>query len=303
MDIQAQDRAHRIGQKHEVKVFRLISKNTIEEGILEKAAFKKDMDEKVIRAGLYNSKYSELERRNKLMDILKNENKGEEEEDEILNDEQINEDIARNEEEFKKFQEMDQERYKREKRDERLKEIKEKLNLNDEQMKNVNYRLLQEYEVPDWVKIPKEKEREIDKIEHVEIGGKEMRLRKPVNYCEDYDADFFDGSMSEERSHLQRKRKKDNSLSGLDSFDQENSRSNKKRKIGSETNSLRQNSQNDLYNLGESSKNNNVNINLGVGGNKVQIHLNDDDEDDIQEENGIKSEDKIHIDEDEEDDK
>ena len=302
MDIQAQDRAHRIGQKHEVKVFRLISKNTIEEGILEKAAFKKDMDEKVIRAGLYNSKYSELERRNKLMDILKNENKGEEEEDEILNDEQINEDIARNEEEFKKFQEMDQERYKREKKDERLKEIKEKLNLNDEQMKNVNYRLLQEYEVPDWVKIPKEKEREIDKIEHVEIGGKEMRLRKPVNYCEDYDADFFDGSMSEERSHLQRKRKKDNSLSGLDSFDQENSRSNKKRKIGSETNSLRQNSQNDLYNLGESSKNNNVNINLGVGGNKVQIHLNDDDEDDIQEENGIKSEDKIHIDEDDEED-
>ena len=50
------------------------------------------------------------------------------------------------------------------------------------------------------------KEREIDKIEHVEIGGKEMRLRKPVNYNEDYDADFFDGSMSEERSHLQRKR-------------------------------------------------------------------------------------------------
>ena len=63
------------------------------------------------------------------MDILKNENKGEEEEDEILNDEQINEDIARNEEEFNKFQEMDQERYIREKRDQRLEEIKEKLNL------------------------------------------------------------------------------------------------------------------------------------------------------------------------------
>ena len=42
MDIQA----HRIGQKHEVKVFRLISKNTIEEGILEKASFKKDMEDK-----------------------------------------------------------------------------------------------------------------------------------------------------------------------------------------------------------------------------------------------------------------
>ena len=72
--------------------------------------------------------------------------------------------------------------------------------------------------------------------------------------------DFFDGSLSEERSHLQRKRKKENSLSGLDSFDQEISRSNKKRKLGSESNSIRQNSQVDLYNLGEgSSKNNNVN--------------------------------------------
>ena len=72
--------------------------------------------------------------------------------------------------------------------------------------------------------------------------------------------DFFDGSLSEERSHLQRKRKKENSLSWLDSFDQEISRSNKKRKLGSESNSIRQNSQVDLYNLGEgSSKNNNVN--------------------------------------------
>ena len=303
MDIQAQDRAHRIGQKHEVKVFRLISKNTIEEGILEKAAFKKDMDDKVIRAGLYNSKYSEMERRNKLMDILKNENKGDEEEDEILNDEQINEDIARNEEEFNKFQEMDQERYKREKRDERLQEIKTKLNLNDEQIKNVNYRLLQEYEVPDWVKITKEKEKDIDKLDHVEIGGKDMRVRKPVNYREDYDMDFNDASISDEKSFMHKKRKKENSLSGIDSSEQENSRSNKKKKFGSETNSLRQNSQVDLYNLGEgSSRNNNVNINLGGGGNKVQIHINDDDEDDNdnnQAENTIKSEDKIEIDDDE----
>ena len=305
MDIQAQDRAHRIGQKHEVKVFRLISKNTIEEGILEKAAFKKDMDDKVIGAGLYNSRYSEIERRNKLMDILKNENKDEEEDDEILNDEQINEYIARNDEEFNKFQEMDQERYKREKKDEKLKEIKEKLNLTDEQIKNVNYRLLQEYEVPDWVKITKEKEKEIDRIDHVEIGGKEMRVRKRVNYCEDYDGDFFDGSMSEERSHLQKKRKKENnSLSGLDSFDQENSRSNKKKKIGSDSNSLRQNSQVDLFNLGEgSSKNNNVNINLGSVGNKVQINLNDDEDEIDQGENTIKSEDKIHIDDEDEDEK
>ena len=302
MDIQAQDRAHRIGQKHEVKVIRLISKNTIEEGVLEKAAFKKDMDDKVIRAGLYNSRYSELERRNRLMDILKNENKGDEEEDEILNDEQINEDIARNEEEFNKFQEMDQERYKREKKEERLKEIQEKMGLTDEQMKTVNYRLLQEYEVPDWVKLTKEKEKKKKKIDHVEIGGKEMRIRKHVNYCEDYEGDFYDGSMSEDRSNLHRKRKKDNSISGMDSFEQENSRSHKKKKFGSESNSIRQNSQVDLANLGDD-KNRNVNINLGGGGNKVQIHLRDDDDEDDNEQgdnNTFKSEDKIHLDEDEE---
>ena len=303
MDIQAQDRAHRIGQKHEVKVFRLISKNTIEEGILEKAAFKKHMDDKVIRAGLYNSKYSEIERRNKLMDILKNENKGDEEEDEILTDEQINEDIARNDEEFNKFQEMDQERYIKEKKEERLKEIQERLNLTDEQIKNVNYRLLQEYEVPDWVKITKEKEKEAERVEHVEIGGKEMRVRKHVNYCEDFDADFYDASISEDRSNLQRKRKKDNSLSGIDSFEQENSRSNKKKKYGSESNSIKQNSQIDLYNLGEGSSRNNVNINLGGQGNKVQINIHDDDDEDENEqgENTIKSEEKIHIDDDDDD--
>ena len=298
MDIQAQDRAHRIGQKHEVKVFRLISKKTIEEGILEKAAFKKNMDEKVIRAGLYNSKYSESERRNKLMDILKNENKEEEEEDEILNDEQINEDISRNDEEFEKFQEMDKERYIKEKKDERLKEIKKTLNLNDEQIKAINYRLLQEFEVPEWVKISKENEKEYDKIEEVEIGGKEMRVRKHVNYKDDYDDDFFDDSISE-RSNLHKKRKKDNnSISGIDSFEMEN-RSNKKKKFGSESNSIRQSSQVDLSNYGdERSRNNNVNINLGS--NKVQIKLNDDDDDDP---DSFKSEDKIHLDEDDEDEK
>ena len=256
------------------------------------------MDEKVIRAGLYNSKYSENERRNKLMDILKNENKEEEEEDEILNDEQINEDISRTDEEFEKFQEMDKERYLNEKKEERLEEIKNKLNLNEEQLKNINYRLLQEFEVPEWVKISKENEKEYDKIEEVEIGGKEMRVRKHVNYKDDYDDDFFDDSISE-RSNLHKKRKKDNSVSGIDSFEMEN-RSNKKRKFGSESNSLRQ-SQVDLSNYGDERSRNNNNVNINLGSNRVQINLNDDD-DDVQD-NSLKSDEKIHLDEDDEDEK
>ena len=37
MDAQAQDRAHRIGQKNEVRVFRLITNTPVEERILARA--------------------------------------------------------------------------------------------------------------------------------------------------------------------------------------------------------------------------------------------------------------------------
>ena len=195
---------------------------------------------------------------------------------------------------------MDEERYVNEKREERLNEIKEKLNLNEEQLKSVNYRLLQEFEVPEWVKISKENEKEYDKIEEVEIGGKEMRVRKHVNYKDDYDDDFFDDTISE-KSNLNKKRKKDISESGIDSYDIEN-QSNKKKKYGSETNSMRQSSQVDLSNYGdERSRNNNVNINLGS--NKVQIKINDDDDDDEEQDNTFKSDEKIHLNEDDEDEK
>jgi len=49
MDLQAQDRVHRIGQEKEVRVFRLVSHNSVEEKILERASFKKDVDAKVIQ--------------------------------------------------------------------------------------------------------------------------------------------------------------------------------------------------------------------------------------------------------------
>ena len=48
MDEQAKDRAHRIGQKREVRVYRLITTTKIEEGILFKATQKKDLDAKII---------------------------------------------------------------------------------------------------------------------------------------------------------------------------------------------------------------------------------------------------------------
>mmetsp|Transcript_11515 Transcript_11515/g.9954 ORF Transcript_11515/g.9954 Transcript_11515/m.9954 type:complete len:126 (+) Transcript_11515:2253-2630(+) len=48
MDLQAQDRAHRIGAKNEVRVYRLVTNTWIEEEIMNKAAFKQNMDEVLI---------------------------------------------------------------------------------------------------------------------------------------------------------------------------------------------------------------------------------------------------------------
>lgn len=70
MDIQAQDRAHRIGQKNEVRVFRLITINSIEERILERANFKLDIDQKIIEAGMFNKKSTASDRRSFLLSLL-----------------------------------------------------------------------------------------------------------------------------------------------------------------------------------------------------------------------------------------
>ncbi|XP_017958573.2 chromatin-remodeling complex ATPase chain Iswi-like [Drosophila navojoa] len=52
MDLQAMDRAHRIGQKKQVRVFRLIAENTVDEKILEHADIKLRLDKKVIQTGV-----------------------------------------------------------------------------------------------------------------------------------------------------------------------------------------------------------------------------------------------------------
>merc|ERR1719232_1478864 len=55
-DLQAQDRAHRIGQRNEVRVLRLMTVNSVEERILAAARYKLNMDEKVIQAGMFNNR-------------------------------------------------------------------------------------------------------------------------------------------------------------------------------------------------------------------------------------------------------
>lgn len=51
-DLQAQDRAHRIGQKKQVRVFRFVTENTVEEKIIERAERKLYTDAVVIQQGM-----------------------------------------------------------------------------------------------------------------------------------------------------------------------------------------------------------------------------------------------------------
>ena len=61
-DLQAQDRAHRIGQKKEVRILRLVTERSVEEHVMAGAAKKIEMDKKIIQAGRYDNKSTAEER-------------------------------------------------------------------------------------------------------------------------------------------------------------------------------------------------------------------------------------------------
>jgi ATP-dependent helicase STH1/SNF2 len=109
-DLQAQDRAHRIGQKNEVRILRLISSNSVEETILERARFKLDMDGKVIQAGRFDNKSSETDRDAMLRTLLESADMAESGEQDDMEDEELNMMLARSDDEITVFQKIDEER-------------------------------------------------------------------------------------------------------------------------------------------------------------------------------------------------
>ncbi|XP_069945024.1 ATP-dependent helicase brm isoform X8 [Cherax quadricarinatus] len=160
-DLQAQDRAHRIGQKNEVRVLRLMTVNTVEERILAAARYKLNMDEKVIQAGMFDQKSTGSDRRQFLQAILSNDNEEDEEEDEAPDDETINQMIARGEDEFELFQKIDEERRK----------------------DSVRPRLMAEDELPEWM-LKEEDSDEIEEEEPEELGDRRARSKKEVDYTD-----------------------------------------------------------------------------------------------------------------------
>lgn len=109
-DLQAQDRAHRIGQKNEVRILRLISSNSVEEKILERAQFKLDMDGKVIQAGKFDNKSTNEERDEMLRVMLESAEAAESLEQDEMDDDDLNVIMMRNDEELITFGKMDEER-------------------------------------------------------------------------------------------------------------------------------------------------------------------------------------------------
>merc|ERR1719341_3212290 len=160
-DLQAQDRAHRIGQKNEVRVLRLMTVNTVEERILAAARYKLNMDEKVIQAGMFDQKSTGSDRRQFLQAILSTDENEEEEEDEAPDDETINQMIARGEEEFELFTRIDQERISEENKS----------------------RLMDEHELPEWMLKESDSEPEEEEGEE-ELGDRRARSKKEVDYTD-----------------------------------------------------------------------------------------------------------------------
>ncbi|KAH9177014.1 SNF2 family N-terminal domain-containing protein [Lactarius sanguifluus] len=109
-DLQAQDRAHRIGQTKSVRILRFITEKSVEEAMYARARYKLDIDDKVIQAGRFDNKSTQEEQEEFLRSILEADQEEENEEAGDMNDDEINGLIARSDEEERLFAEMDAQR-------------------------------------------------------------------------------------------------------------------------------------------------------------------------------------------------
>ena len=103
-DLQAQARAHRIGQKQQVVVLRLITSSTIEEKVLATAHQKLKDEAMVIQAGMFHDHYSHTTSRTMVERAMREQLEGE---DDVADEDEVCKALARSEEELRIFQHMD----------------------------------------------------------------------------------------------------------------------------------------------------------------------------------------------------
>ncbi|XP_060810415.1 ATP-dependent helicase brm [Amyelois transitella] len=230
-DLQAQDRAHRIGQRNEVRVLRLMTVNSVEERILAAARYKLNMDEKVIQAGMFDQKSTGSERQQFLQSILHQDGDDEEEENEVPDDDLINEMIARSEEELEIFKQADIERKKTE----------------------TQSRLIDESELPDWLvkdddEVVCNKGQGWNYMDEDETLGRGSRQRKEVDYTDSLtekewlkaiDEEFEEDEEEDDDDEVLDKKRKKGRKRRRDDSDEDEAPSSSKKKSKTEINLLK----------------------------------------------------------------
>ncbi|KAG7392380.1 hypothetical protein PHYPSEUDO_000788 [Phytophthora pseudosyringae] len=201
MDAQAQDRAHRIGQKNEVRVFRLVTNSPVEEKILSRATDKMNMNNLVVEAGKFNNKSKEAERRAMLESLIKMEQEeaahvahGDDDSSNVLLDDEINEMMALTDEELALYHRFDAERKAREAKE--WEEYCKQYNVPH----TPRSRLMSEKDAPAWLREANEvmehdiatgkHDKDAWNFEMEAVSGK-PRKRKEMSYRDQFtDAEF-----------------------------------------------------------------------------------------------------------------
>ncbi|KAI8093601.1 SNF2 family N-terminal domain-containing protein [Halteromyces radiatus] len=169
-DLQAQDRAHRIGQTKEVRIFRLISANSIEENILAKANYKLDIDGKVIQAGKFDNRSTDEDREAFLRTLLedKTDEDADSDAEEDLDDEELNEMLKRSDQELAIFKKIDAERNRTES------ELHKRMNGRGKKLE----RLIQDDELPEVYR----NDDVVEDVSPLVEFGRGQRAREDVRY-------------------------------------------------------------------------------------------------------------------------
>lgn len=100
----------------------------------------------------------------------------------------------------KLFDKIDKERYEIENRDDKIKDYLSRIDMEENlNWKTMNYRLMKDHEVPDWIRLKKIDDKEVMMKEY----GKGMRIKPKVTYKDDFDDNqleqiFYDDERDED---------------------------------------------------------------------------------------------------------